>query len=453
MPDLVDGRYQLLDVLASGGMATVWRARDTRLDRTVAVKRPHPAPADDPVNLRMDREASVAASLNHPNLVTIYDVGRDDRGPFLVMELIEGPTLSEVGVGMDAHRAVEIGAQLASGLAAVHAAGIVHRDVKPANVLMSSHGPQLTDFGIALGDQTGRLTQPGTVVATPAYASPEQLSGRPANPASDVFSLAAIVYELISGRRPFSGTDRSSAPEPLDDAALDELLRSALSPDPAERPAAKELAEALRSAAPTVSSVPDRGSTIPMTTVAAADPTPPAGSRVDSSSPRSVGLMIVAAVAGLALLGFAVAESRTPTEASTTPAESAATASSTTSPPTTSTTALSTTAPPTTVTTIAESDSDALRTARDDLESALSTAHSSDLNPNDVRELMEKADDAIVAVEEGNDGEAGQKLREIAREIDDKLDDEVRQVSIERLLVLANTLGVSIVSNDDDDDD
>jgi len=369
------------------------------------------------------------------------------------MELIEGPTLSEVEAGMDAHRAIEIGAQLASALAAVHAAGIVHRDVKPANVLMSSHGPQLTDFGIALGDETSRLTLPGSVVATPAYASPEQLAGQPATAESDVFSLAVIVYELISGRRPFSGTDRSSAPEPLDDAALDGLLRSALSPDPVERPSAKELAGALRSAAPTVSSEPAGGSTMPMTAVPAADQIPATTTRGDSASPRTVALIVLAAVAGLALLGFAVAESWSPTDSLPADGKSAG-APSTSSPPTTSTTtATTTTTPSTTVTTIVESTDDAIRTARNDLESALSTAHPSDLNPNDVREVMAKADEAIAAVEEGNDAEADQKLREIAREIDDTLDGDVRQVSLERLLVLADTLGVSIVSNGDDDND
>ncbi|MGH3649907.1 MAG: protein kinase domain-containing protein, partial [Acidimicrobiia bacterium] len=129
MTELIDDRYELLEVIASGGMATVWRARDMRLDGVVALKRPHPTPdSDEAIHRRMDREARAAASLNHPNVVTVYDYGNDDEGPFLVMELAEGPTLDQVAPKIGAPAVTEIGVQLAEALAAIHAAGIVHRD-------------------------------------------------------------------------------------------------------------------------------------------------------------------------------------------------------------------------------------------------------------------------------------------------------------------------------------
>ncbi len=149
MATLVDDRYELLEVLASGGMATVWRARDTRLGRIVALKRPHPAPAGSKTDERIEREARAAAGVKHPNLVTMFDTGGDEAGPYLVMELVEGPTLASPGREIGPTEAIDIGAQIADALAAVHDAGIVHRDVKPSNVILSERGPCLTDFGIA----------------------------------------------------------------------------------------------------------------------------------------------------------------------------------------------------------------------------------------------------------------------------------------------------------------
>ena len=197
---LVEDRYEVLEVIASGGMATVYRARDVRLDRPVALKRPHPGPPGNDLDARIEREARAAAGLNHPNVVTVYDYGSDDEGPFLVMELVDGATLQEKAADISAVEAFQVGAQLADGLAAIHAAGVVHRDVKPSNVIMSERGPMLTDFGIASFNGSGeRITSPGTVLATPSYAAPEVLSGKPPTPASDVYSLALVVKHLAAG--------------------------------------------------------------------------------------------------------------------------------------------------------------------------------------------------------------------------------------------------------------
>lgn len=437
-------------------MATVWRARDTRLDRTVALKRPHPAPPGDPVHARIEREARAAASLNHPHLVAIFDVGQDETGPFIVMELVEGATLAEAGPELDRPASLRVIAQVADALAVVHAAGIVHRDIKPANVLMSDRGPQLTDFGIAVaGDATSRLTRDGSLVATPSYASPEQLEGRPATAKSDIFSLGVVLYELITGRLPFPDTYRTHPPDPVGDPALDALLARVLSPEPDDRPGAAELASFVRSVAPTTTFPMGGGSTVPMAV-------PPPAPEPVAEEPETAGRPIPLLVAGVGLAALIVlaatiiATPDDPSEVRATetsaPANSSPTTTPTTTLPATTSTSVTTTTAPTTTTTALPGTSATVEDARDELESSLSAAHPSDLKPNEVRELMDKADAAIEAV--GDDGnEADQKLREIAREIDDKLDGEVRHRSLESLVALAETLDISLQQDDNRDDD
>ena len=170
-------------------MATVWTAHDRLLDRVVAMKRPHPAPADDPTVLRFMREARLAAGINHPNVITIHDAGEDENGPYLVMDLVQGPTLADAD-HLDRASAIDLVATLAGAVAAIHATGIVHRDIKPANIILSQDGPRVTDFGIALDPSaTMNLTVPGSIMATLAYAAPEVLAGKPAGQTADVYSL------------------------------------------------------------------------------------------------------------------------------------------------------------------------------------------------------------------------------------------------------------------------
>ncbi|HEX2155191.1 MAG TPA: serine/threonine-protein kinase [Acidimicrobiia bacterium] len=447
MPELVDDRYELLDVIASGGMATVWRARDRRLGRDVAVKRPHPAPPDDPLHARIEREARAAASLNHPNLVTVFDAGRDGEGPFLVMELVEGPSLSTQGRGMDRDEAIETCALLADALGAVHAAGIVHRDVKPSNILISDRGPLLTDFGIALdGDVTSQLTRTGTVIGTADYAAPEQLAGDPPSPKSDVFSLGVILHELIAGQLPFSGADRRTAAEPLGDSHLDPVLSRVLAVEPTERPDADTLAASLRSAATTTTMPVGRGSTMPLGMTRGEKAPPRPAEEAAPSRPSRVAepdrllrwLLAALAIVVLVVAGLALIPSVDPSDVPLSDTADTSSAPSTAGPVTTSpaTTAVTTAPPTTSASDVAE--------ARSALEASLTRAHPQDMNPSDLRGQMERADRAISAAAAGDEEAAGNELREIAKMIDEKLEGEVHQESLESLVDLADALGISL---------
>ncbi len=226
-PGLQVGPYQVLSVLGAGGMAEVYRARDTRLGREVALKVVNAALAGDPELIRrFEHEARVAGSLKHPNVVAVYDVGQHEGVPYLVTELLEGESLRQrlTRGRIPLQTALEWGAQLARGLAAAHARGVIHRDVKPDNVFVSPDGQlKLLDFGIAklaeaaeragphgLMDATvtpsGGGTRTGAVLGTPGYMSPEQLRGEPLDARSDLFSLGVVLHELLSGARAFPGS-------------------------------------------------------------------------------------------------------------------------------------------------------------------------------------------------------------------------------------------------------
>ncbi len=206
------GRYRLDDVVASGGAAIVWRAFDEHLARPVALKLLHPHHAGDATVVeRFQREARAAAGLSHPNVVRIYDTGREDGIVWLVMELVEGPSLRDVLLRREPLDAVVVGAlgeQIARALAAAHDQGLVHRDIKPANVLIASDGTvKVTDFGIAkaLSGVDSTLTNPGTVMGTAAYVAPEQLEGVDIDARADVYALGVVLYEALVGRPAFSG--------------------------------------------------------------------------------------------------------------------------------------------------------------------------------------------------------------------------------------------------------
>ncbi|HEX2191555.1 MAG TPA: Stk1 family PASTA domain-containing Ser/Thr kinase [Acidimicrobiales bacterium] len=203
------GRYQIVRHLARGGMAEVYLARDLLLDRPVALKVLFPEFSTDPSFVeRFRREARAAANLNHPNIVSVYDWGEEGGTYFIVMEYIEGPTLRDVirGEGpLFPNRAAEIGAEIAAALEFAHRRGVIHRDVKPGNVLISGM-VKVTDFGIArAGDPQESLTQTGAVMGTASYFSPEQAQGLPIDNRSDVYSLGVVLYEMVAGRPPFTG--------------------------------------------------------------------------------------------------------------------------------------------------------------------------------------------------------------------------------------------------------
>lgn len=250
MTQLVDGRYELIEVIGSGGMATVWRARDVKLERMVALKRPHPVPVGDPRHDRLAREAQLSASINHPHLVTVHDAGSDGEGLYLVMELVNAPSLADVRGSLSREQIVEVGTQIGRALAAVHRAGVVHRDVKPSNILLATGGAKLTDFGIATnggGFGTHQPTTPGYFMTTANYAAPEVLAGQQATPKSDIFALGVVLHEYLTGHLPFNGADRSRRPITIDDP-VGPIIDRCLSPYPGERPDGQELAGLLGSA-------------------------------------------------------------------------------------------------------------------------------------------------------------------------------------------------------------
>ena len=252
------GRYELVEDIGEGGMATVYRARDRELRREVAIKVLFPHLARRPeIVQRFHREARSAAGLEHPNVLRIYDVGgaESDDPPYIVMELIKGRTLLqeiEQRGPVLAEIAACIGALLADALAAAHKAGIIHRDIKPANVLIAPGGRLLlADFGVArLETEDSLVTKTGALLGTPAYMSPEQASGDTATARSDLYSLGATLYQLATGALPYTGSPakimasiatggmvsavrRRPAVGPDLSRAIDRLMKT----EPAERPA------------------------------------------------------------------------------------------------------------------------------------------------------------------------------------------------------------------------
>src|SRR6266540_1100662 len=211
------GPYEVLTPLGAGGMGEVYKARDSRLDREVAIKVLPEHLADDPAALsRFEREAKAIAAISHPNILAIHDFGREGGVTFAVMELLEGETLRSrlSGSELPWREAVEIGAAVADGLAAAHGKGIVHRDLKPENIFLTSDGRvKILDFGLARvkppaspQDKSSipTETEAGTIMGTVGYMSPEQVRGEPADAPSDIFSLGCVLYEMLSGRRAFA---------------------------------------------------------------------------------------------------------------------------------------------------------------------------------------------------------------------------------------------------------
>ncbi len=253
---LLSDRYRLDTVLGQGGVGTVWQARDLQLDRDVAVKVLQPGVASDPVAAdRFRREATTAASLSHASLVTIYDVGEDDGVVYLVMELVDGPSTRDV---LDAAGPLEpdevaaLGHRVAGALAAVHARGLVHRDVKPGNVLLPVDGPpKVVDFGTVhvLGEDAATLTTPGTMMGTIGYVAPEQFDGHEVTPRADVYAVGLLLHECLTGHPTFGeGTIAELMRRRLDEDAtppsrhrdgippeLDEIIVRATLRDPAQR--------------------------------------------------------------------------------------------------------------------------------------------------------------------------------------------------------------------------
>jgi serine/threonine-protein kinase len=261
---LLAGRYEIERAVGGGGMGTVLRARDRHLDRIVAVKvLPAGRAADAAAVARFEREARAAAALSHPNIVSVFDAGSDGPTRFIVMEFVPGMSLAEVlrrEGRLAPARAAALAAQTARALAAAHRAGIVHRDVKPGNVMVDRVGHvKLLDFGIARARESASLTQTGSIFGSSPYIAPEVARGEPAVARSDVYALGCLLYELLTGCPPFTAelpaavlqqhlvvTPRPPRElEPGVPAALSSLVLSMLAKDPADRPRAEEVLRAL----------------------------------------------------------------------------------------------------------------------------------------------------------------------------------------------------------------
>jgi serine/threonine-protein kinase len=278
---VLGGRYTLLTVLGTGGMATVWRARDETLGRDVAVKVLSPQHAADAGFLaRFEGEARHAAAVSHPRLVTVFDCGVEGGTPFIVMELVAGHTLRQVldEAGMlPPGQAAAIAAAVCEGLEAAHAAGLVHRDITPANIVLNGGEVKVLDFGIARADGTSAATAAGTVVGTAAYLSPEQASGRPADPRSDLYSVGCVLFEMLAGRPPFTADSavglayRQVHDDPGPPSAwrpgladgLDRVTAQLLAKDPALRPPTAAAARAaLLAVFPAAGAAPNKGTAV-----------------------------------------------------------------------------------------------------------------------------------------------------------------------------------------------
>lgn len=264
--ETVGGRYRLGRSLGHGGMATVHLARDETLGRDVAIKRLSEALSGDEVfRERFMREARTAAGLSHPNIVGVFDVGEEGGIPYIVMECVEGRTLADLlaeNGPLDPDRTVDLILQACAGLEHAHAAGLVHRDIKPQNLLVRDDDTlKIVDFGIARPVDGTQLTLAGTILGTAAYLAPEQALGERVTAAADLYSLGAVTYELLSGRPPYEFESlaelpvkqREGPPPPIDGISeeLQDAVRRCLAPDPADRSAsAAALAHELAQASP-----------------------------------------------------------------------------------------------------------------------------------------------------------------------------------------------------------
>src|SRR5215469_7041927 len=264
-PGIRLGPYEVVEPLGAGGMGEVYRARDTRLERTVAIKiLPAHLSSDPGRKQRFEREAKTISGLNHPNICVLYDVGAQDGVDYLVMEFVEGETLAkrlEKGP-LPLEQVLKLGGQIADAMDKAHRSGVVHRDLKPGNIMLTPVGAKLLDFGLAkpaprmasLATLTATkndspLTEEGTVVGTFQYMSPEQVEGKDLDGRSDIFSLGAVLYEMLTGQRAFQGKsqltvasailEKEPAPvssiKPMTPPALDHAIRRCLSKEPERR--------------------------------------------------------------------------------------------------------------------------------------------------------------------------------------------------------------------------
>ena len=309
------GRYRIESLLGSGGMAVVYLGHDDRLHRPVAIKRlADNLAANDDLRKRFLREGRLAAGLSHPNIVQVYDTGEDDEGrPYIVMEFVDGESLAATiqrEGPLDPERVVGIGLDCCAGLGYAHAAGLVHRDVKPHNLLTDAHGRiKVADFGVARSLEGASITRTGSVLGTANYLAPEQARGEVVTTAADIYALGVTLHQLLTGHTPVAGgTDTRELPPPLGGA-----ITRCLEPDPVLRPTAAELAVALvadpTSAATRVLDGHPSGEAtkvLPVPVSAGTSRTMPAAGRRWAPNQRLMIGAIVALVVALAVIGLSM---------------------------------------------------------------------------------------------------------------------------------------------------
>jgi serine/threonine protein kinase len=321
-PETSADRYRRVRVLGHGGMATVELAQDTELDRPVAIKRlAENFAGDDEYKHRFLREARLAARLSNPNIVAVYDAGDENGVPFIVMEYVEGETVSDLlrrRGRLEPAQAVALALQACAGLETAHEAGLVHRDIKPQNLLITLDGTlKIADFGIARSLDGTQLTQAGTVLGTAGYLAPEQAAGAQVTAAADIYALGAVLYELLTGRPPYEAdslaelfvkqAEASITPlrelVPAVPASLEDAVMHALARAPEYRPASAAAFAAELGATPTEVTAVDRSlaPTKPMRRVRSSWGRPPAVARPGRR------VLVAAAVLAAALLALVLA--------------------------------------------------------------------------------------------------------------------------------------------------
>ena len=480
--DLLAGRYRILGTVGAGGMATVHRARDERLERDVAIKVLLPNLAGDPVlATRFEREARTLAASAHPGIVSVYDVDPGDpnsgREPFFVMELCAGGSLADRLAGgqrLPPDDLVPVLVSVAEGLAALHERGVVHRDVKPSNILLATDRAKLADFGLARSDsaELSDLTAPGTVAGTMVYLAPEVLAGEAAAAPADVHALGVAAFAGLTGALPRPATSLSeliaTAREPaarVSEAApdlgeaFDEPIAAALNLDPASRPGALTFATALTAAlgrwrrtrppiAAPVAPTPPAGPATDATTIAVSTmpdrPSDRPGEHEDpplrrAPRPHAGAVLLVIAALALWVLASALLGNGSPSATTSPPPSEVANPSSTrpTSP------SASSSASPS----VTRSVVDSALAALDEVDSAIAGTTGKDgLKGNERNELERLAGGVRSALDDGDTDTARERAEALSDEIDD-LDDDLDEERARRLADAVTAL-VEILGND-----
>jgi serine/threonine-protein kinase len=471
---VIADRYQPIEHIGTGGMATVWRAHDTLLGRFVAVKRLLPHLADDPdAAERFKREAQAAARLSHPGIVIVFDSGEDADGPFIVQEMVEGTTLAahlaRAGT-LEAQPVIDIVSQVAAALDHAHSLGVIHRDIKPANLILEADGRvRLADFGIARTvDDPATITTSGELVGTITYLAPEILAGQPASPASDVYSLGAVTYELLSGQAPYRAPTPAALLEAvrigdvpdLHGMAPDQMataVSDAMAKEPSSRP---ETAGAFASAligsatmvmaatpmAPPVHPGSEAPTVVTERTPSPAPPTVPARAGRRARWPLLLLLLAVAVVAAAAMTngpGEGGGELAAPTT-------TIAPVTTTVPPPPTTTTTIPTTSTtiPTTTTFVVTAESVA-----GEIGVLLGVLGPPEFRPRDIRRVEDRLERVMEEWEGDNRDELIRELERAFEEVADLEESQERDELMARLTQLSELMGFRVDQNGSGDGD